>query len=155
MWQLVIPGQCTSKHDLCVSPQVSLSGCSGGLRHVCWLPQRPRVDKKVSDSCGGVRVEGREEELTCSNETLLPVSALHHLTKWKLHERAAYVRCLVFAVQSAGPRVTFKPACGVGRGWASTAATSCDNNVTVNLGLRRQCGWPSAAAHNLSVNNIP
>lgn len=32
--------------------------------------------KKVADSCGGVRVEGREVQLICANETLLSVSGL-------------------------------------------------------------------------------
>lgn len=48
-----------------------LCQAAAGLRHIRWLPRRPRLYKEVTDSCGGVRVEGREEELTCSNENLL------------------------------------------------------------------------------------
>lgn len=135
MWQLVTSRQCTSTHDLCLAPQVSLSGSSGGLRRVRWLPRRPRLYRKVTGSCGGVRVEGREEQLTRSNENLLSVSGLRRPEKWKRHESAACVRCLCCNSIKLTLNSVWQ-----WEGWAPTAATSCDNNVTVNLGLRRQCG---------------
>lgn len=93
MWQLVISRQCTSKHDLFFRLPRFLYQAPAGLCHVRWLSRRPHVYKKVTNFCGGVRVEGREVQLICANETLLSVSGLHHWTKWKL-ECAAYVQCL-------------------------------------------------------------
>lgn len=101
-----------------------------GLCHIRWLSRRPYVYKKATGSCGGVRVEGRKVQLMCANETLLSVSALYHWTKWKL-ECAAFVQCLCCVLcDCMWQKVE----------WASAAATSGDNNVTVNLGLCRQCG---------------
>lgn len=91
LWQLAISRQCTSKHDLSWAHKVPLTGSRGALPR--WLSRRPHIYKKVTPSCGGVRVEGREVQVICANETSLSVSGLHHWTKWKL-ECATCVQCL-------------------------------------------------------------
>lgn len=154
MWQLVISRQCTSKHDLCVALKAPLSGCCRSTAALCpvfGLPRRPRVYRKVTDFCGcrGQSVSQRRGNL---HTLMRPYSLflvfitqqVENVCVWEREKQKLY-ECVMHMCNVCKLRVSvWREEVGgwVGRGWGgiSTAATSSDSDVTVRVGLCRQCG---------------
>lgn len=125
MWQLVISRQCSSKHDLCVALKVSVSGCCRSTAAapcpVCGLPPRPRVYRKVTDSCG------------CRGQSASHWSYLHTLMR-------PYSLFLVFITQQSG-KCACMCVCVYVRVWQKNRNYRSSSVCSAYVQCLCGCGW--------------